>query len=298
MQLHYEWLSLISSFLWALAFIIAVLPSNHLGSIAFNRWRMLFSCLILGTASLTVNGYHGITVPQILTMCLSGAVGICIGDVALFASFNRLGPRLSGILFSTHAFFSVIIGILFFSESLSLPRVAGILLIFTGVSLTLYFSEEKQTSCRFAVSKISVTAATALGLLSGLCQALGIAIAKPVVEAGINPVAASSIRMFCAYGIHLLILMFFYRTAKARKPLTSKILFLIFINAFIAIGLGMTLVLKAVDNGNLGLVAILSSCSPVMILPIMWIYYHKKPQLSSWLSAMLVVIGTGIIFNF
>ena len=80
--------------------------------------------------------------------------------------------------------------------------------------------------------------------------------------------------------------------------MNRKVFGLIFINAFIALGLGMTLILKAVDQGgNLGLVAIFSACTPIMLLPIMWFYYHKKPQKSSWISALLVVIGTGIIFN-
>ena len=112
MELNLEWLGLVSSFLWAVAFIVAVIPVNRLGSFAFNRWRMLCSSLILGSAALCTGGYGNISAHQVILMCLSGAVGICIGDVALFACFNRLGPRLSGILFTTHAFFSVAIGLL------------------------------------------------------------------------------------------------------------------------------------------------------------------------------------------
>ena len=120
MELHLEWLGLVSSLLWAVAFIVAVIPVNRLGSFAFNRWRMLCSSLILGSAALCTGGYGNISAHQVILMCLSGAVGICIGDVALFACFNRLGPRLSGILFTTHAFFSVAIGMLFFNETLTL----------------------------------------------------------------------------------------------------------------------------------------------------------------------------------
>ena len=206
MELHLEWLGLVSSFLWAVAFIVAVIPVNRLGSFAFNRWRMLCSSLILGSAALCTGGYGNISAHQVILMCLSGAVGICIGDVALFACFNRLGPRLSGILFTTHAFFSVAIGMLFFNETLTLPRTAGIFLIFLGVSVTLYFSEEKKKNSTFAASSIPVGIAVFLGIFAGFCQASGLAIAKPVVEAGISPVAASSVRMFCAFIIHMLML--------------------------------------------------------------------------------------------
>jgi hypothetical protein len=36
-------------------------------------------------------------------LALSGLIGIFIGDTALFACMNRLGPRRSGVLFATHA---------------------------------------------------------------------------------------------------------------------------------------------------------------------------------------------------
>ena len=297
MELHLEWLGLVSSFLWAVAFIVAVIPVNRLGSFAFNRWRMLCSSLILGSAALCTGGYGNISAHQVILMCLSGAVGICIGDVALFACFNRLGPRLSGILFTTNAFFSVAIGMLFFNETLTPARAAGIFLIFLGVSVTLYFSEEKKKNSTFAASSIPVGIAVFLGIFAGLCQASGLAIAKPVVEAGISPVAASSVRMFCAFIIHMLMLLFFHKRVAAKQPVTLKVFGLVFLNAFIALGLGMTLMLFAVDNGSIGLAAIFSSCSPVMILPIMWVYYHRRPQLSSWFAAVAVVAGTAVIFS-
>jgi drug/metabolite transporter (DMT)-like permease len=136
-----------------------------------------------------------------------------------------------------------------------------------------------------------------LGIFAGLCQASGLAIAKPVVEAGISPVAASSVRMFCAFIIHMLMLLFFHKRVAAKQPVTLKVFGLVFLNAFIALGLGMTLMLFAVDNGSIGLAAIFSSCSPVMILPIMWVYYHRRPQLSSWFAAVAVVAGTAVIFS-
>ena len=69
MELHLEWLGLVSSFLWAVAFIVAVIPVNRLGSFAFNRWRMLCSSMILGCAALCTGGYGNISAHQVILMC-------------------------------------------------------------------------------------------------------------------------------------------------------------------------------------------------------------------------------------
>lgn len=232
--MHYEWLGLVASTLWAFALVISVVPSNHLGAIGFNRWRMFCSSLILCTISICTNSYQNFNIEQISTIALSGFVGICIGDIALYVSLNRLGPRLSGLLFTTHVVFSVILGILIFDEHLDFKRNIGSLLIFLGVILTLYFSEEKSKNNRFAVSNTSIKIAVACGLIAGFCQALGIAIAKPIMDEGANAVAASSIRMVTALSFHLLLLLIFPKITKPTNNINFKIFSLVFINAFIA----------------------------------------------------------------
>lgn len=51
-------------------------------------------------------------------MMLSGVIGIFIGDTALFACFNRIGPRRGGLLFACHAVFSALLGMWLFGEIL------------------------------------------------------------------------------------------------------------------------------------------------------------------------------------
>jgi drug/metabolite transporter (DMT)-like permease len=57
------------------------------------------------------------------------------------------------------------------------------------------------------------------------------------------------------------------------------------------------LILYALRYGDVGMVALLSSTSPIMILPLLWIYTRRPPSLSAWVGATLAVIGTSLIVS-
>ena len=58
----------------------------------------------------------------------------------------------------------------------------------------------------------------------------------------------------------------------------------------------MSLLLIALQNGDAGIVATLSSTSPIMILFLLWILTKKIPSLGSWIGTVIAIIGTGLIF--
>ena len=60
--------------------------------------------------------------------------------------------------------------------------------------------------------------------------------------------------------------------------------------------LGMSLLLIALQNGDAGIVATLSSTSPIMILFLLWILTKKIPSLGAWFGTIIAIIGTSLIF--
>ena len=70
-------------------------------------------------------GWATVEADLITPMMLSGLIGIFIGDTALFACLNRMGPRQAGLLFSCHAVFSAILGYFLFSESMTSLELIG-----------------------------------------------------------------------------------------------------------------------------------------------------------------------------
>jgi uncharacterized membrane protein len=56
-------------------------------------------------------------------------------------------------------------------------------------------------------------------------------------------------------------------------------------SAAVAMALGMTLILQAMRHGQAGLVAVLSSVTPVLILPLLWLVYRRRPAMGAWVGA-------------
>ncbi|UQN42701.1 EamA family transporter [Agarivorans sp. B2Z047] len=57
----------------------------------------------------------------------------------------------------------------------------------------------------------------------------------------------------------------------------------------------MTLMLFALRHGDVSVVALLSSTSPVLVLPLLWIVTKQAPTRSAWLSAGLCVLGSALL---
>jgi uncharacterized membrane protein len=135
----------------------------------------------------------------------------------------------------------------------------------------------------------------ALALVAALCQALGSLIAKPVMAQQVDPIMASAVRVTVATMAHGVLLASGFKAAKASTTPTLWVLVQTGLNGFIAMGVGMTLVLLALEKGDVGMVAILSSVSPILVLPLLWLQLKRAPAMGAWVGASLTVLGTGLI---
>jgi drug/metabolite transporter (DMT)-like permease len=281
---------------WAISSIISANASTALGSIAFVRIRMTMVFFMLAAAALITGGWRSVEFIHITPSLISGIIGILVGDAALFATMNRLGPRRAGILFSSNAIFSVLLGWLFLQEMLNGTTLIGIVLALTGVALAILFGKRRSDVHTWEAIKGPLSTGIAIGLLSGLCQAIGSIVIRPVMESGVDPVAIAAIRVGIA-SLGLTLAMFMgVKAAKSLTPLTPKLGLDVALSGFTAMGVGMTLLLFALRGGEVGIVATLSATTPALILPLLWWKTGEMPPLPAWVGAGLVIIGSGMIF--
>lgn len=292
----FEWLALAAAFLWAISSLLSVSPARHLGTFAYSRWRMGCTALILSSMAFATGGWSSVEPHLITPMMLSGLIGIFIGDTALFACLNRMGPRQAGLLFSCHAVFSAILGYFLFSETMQGTELVGAVLVFLGVITAIFFGKKANTHELESI-KGKIWVGVGLGLTAAICQALGGIIAKPVMQTSIDPIAASAIRMITAFLAHCLLRLSGAKLASPINPMTGKMLGITALNGFLAMAVGMTLILYALQEGNVGMVALLSSTTPIMLLPLLWVYTKKRPNRYAWCGAILAVVGTGILVS-
>jgi drug/metabolite transporter (DMT)-like permease len=141
-----------------------------------------------------------------------------------------------------------------------------------------------------------------LGLMAGLgaalCQSLGTLILFDTLRAGQDPVFATLIRVSVAV-IFLLITLAVRRFSGSLLPyraLTLRMAAQTILSGLLGMAVGMSLLLYAVTLAPLGIVAILSATTPVMVLPALWLTTGQRPSLSAFVSATIVFLGTAMIF--
>ncbi|WP_052263075.1 DMT family transporter [Chromobacterium violaceum] len=279
---------------WALGGLLGAGPSRHFGPFAFTRLRLTLLTVVLGGVSLLSGGWHSISAASLWPALLSGLAGIFLGDTVMFASMNRLGPRRTGLLFATHSVFSVLLGVLFLAERLSAGALLGSLLVFGGVLLAVAFGR-REVDAHVWERNDKLAAGVALGLAAALCQALGTFFAKPAMAAGLEPVTASALRMGVSCGAHYLLWLSGWKLAQSRGRYTPRMLGQTALNGLVALGLGMTLIMLALQHANVSTVGILSALSPVLILPMLWVVLKRPPPPLAWLGAAVSCAGTALV---
>jgi uncharacterized membrane protein len=79
------------------------------------------------------------------------------------------------------------------------------------------------------------------------------------------------------------------------QPLTTRLVLATGASGVVAMALGMTLILVALRTGQANLVSIMSSISPVLLLPLLWMIYRRRPALGAWVGSAMAVMGTALI---
>ena len=287
--------ALLTALSWTGSGLLAVYPVQQLGTLDFNRLRMQSGFVPQLIATMIQGGWRTFSGYQVAVLMLSGAIGILISDSLLYASLPRLGPRRNSILFAMHAPITATLGFLILGERLNIRAIAGIVLVAAGVILAIAFGRRARQKHHWESTKGALSSGIAIVLMAALFHSISALIAKPVMSSGVDPMAASFIRVSTA-ALVFTVLGFLPRW-RNRVPITSKLFLHTFGSGLCGITLGMTFLLFALAHGKAGLVATLCSVTPVLILPIMWVLTKERPAAGAWVGAVLAVAGIALILN-
>ncbi len=293
----YELAALGAATCWALTALISTGPAGHLGAPAFNRARQTFVTLLLAVYVGISGSWQQLNAQNVPPILISGLIGIFAGDTLLFASLNRVGPRRSSILFAMNAPLAAILGWIVLGEALVPQAILGVALTFAGVALAIYFGGSNRQTHKWEETKGALWIGVALGLAAAACQAVASLIMRPVMATGIDPFAASMLRVAIAAMSLTVMLRLPIPAVKQKNPLTLRVAAITALSGFLALAIGMTLLLFALSGGNVGIVSTLSATSPVIILPLIWLRTGQRPALGAWGGALIVIVGMALIFT-
>lgn len=283
---------------WALTGTVVTDAVRAIGPFRFNLLRHIFAIFLLSVIVIFRTPGGLLDTGAGLVLILSGVIGIFIGDTLNFAAVGRLGARRAGAIFALNAPMAAVLGWAVLGEELSLQATIGVAMTAAGVA-TAIAGRPRANAHRFEQTQGIVMTGILFGLGAALGQALGALIARPVMEAGINPYAASLIRVAASglcFGALSSVMMLGGYTGRQDAKLTASVVLPALATAVIGLGLGMTLVLYALAGGKVGIVSTLSATSPVLILPMLWLRTGQRPTVASWLGAAIACAGMALIF--
>lgn len=294
-----EFAALGAALCWAVGALFSVTPVNAMGPFAYVRIRMtIVITVMIGWLLITgelQQSLLSLPLHAIGLLLLSGLIGIWFGDVMIFTTLRRLGPRRSGMLFAINAPIQVLLGALFLSETMTWIQAGGALLVITGTFFAIAYGKKPSQVHHWEQIKGSLLVGIIIGLGSALGQAIGALIAKPVMDAGTSPIAATIVRASAAVFMLWLSLGLRLPQQKSLCAMTPKLWLLTSLSSLISMALGMSLLLYAMGTGDLGITALLSSVTPVLFLPLLWWKTRELPSWGAWLGAVLAVIGISLL---
>ncbi len=281
---------------WAIASLISADVTRKIGGLAFNRLRLFFVSIMLIGCTFYLDTWNTIKHEFLFTILFSGIIGIFLGDTLLFIALQKIGPRRNNILFSLAAPFTVILNIIFLNEIMSTINLIGCIIVFCGVVVAIAYGNSKDKNHRWEVVEGNIYLGVSLGIGAALCQAIGLIMMKPILSMGADPIASAALRTAISFIFLAFTFFLNYKIFNTKTNLSFKIVGQSILSGFLGMALGMSLLLIALKYADAGIVATLSSTSPIMILFLIWLLTKKIPTIGAWIGTVLAIIGSGLIF--
>lgn len=312
-----ELLALGTAVCTGLAGVLTAEVSGRISVWTITRWVMLVSTALMVVLATLTDGWVTLTDDSIRNLALSGAFSTLIAGPAYYGSINLLGARRSALVFSLYAPFGAVLGYVMLGEEIAPRGIAGIALVLAGIALAVLFGSARPDDDH-GKGRRSATAAPAetvedgaamawwtsplvLGLACGLIAALGQAAgnlaARPAMANGADPFAAMAIRGGLSSAVFVLLSLTGIERRGGPYKKSWRAFAIVALASIIGMGIGMTMLMAAFAEGDLGLMSTLAATTPIAVLPMLWLRTGHAPSWRAWAGALLAVAGSALIFG-
>lgn len=276
---------------WAVSSVMMKDLARKLDPMTLNAPRALVGGLaLLATVFATGRqaGYGAITPLQLFFMLGSMAVGGGIGDAMQVMSLARIGVARSYPISAIYPALTLVFGVLFLHEAVSLGMVAGLALVMAGVYLISRVpGAVSEPERRITASGVGF----ALG--AAICWAAAMLMIAPGIE-GHDPILVASIRVpvlaLALWGI--VIARGSWRDLGKLSPREWVILL---VGGLIGWGLGGVLFVLTVEMVGPTQTAILTSTSPMFALPLSALLLRERLPLRVLVGTVLTICGVILV---
>jgi drug/metabolite transporter (DMT)-like permease len=286
-----EILSVLAALIWAFSVVLFRQSGRDIPPLSLNLFKNVIAATLL-VVTLLVTAHLTLPAAPLLDYVLlaaSGVLGITLADTVFFKSLNLVGAGLSQVVGCCYSPLVVVLSALFLRERLSLGDLLGACLILSGVLLSSGHAPPA------GVTKHELRRGIWLGALSFALMALGVVIAKPVLDR--SPVLwSSTVRMVAGVGALALIgvvspgkryVWKAFRPSPAwRFAIPGSVL-----GAYLA----MIVWIAGIKYTLASTASILNQTSAVFVLPIAAVFLRERITVRKLAAVALALAGVAVV---
>lgn len=330
------YLALGTALCWTISAVAFENASRRVGSVPVNLIRLVLAFALLTVLNAYRLGQplpiHA-TSHQWVFLLLSGILGFSIGDLALFRAFVLLGSRLSTLLMCLAPIFAAVTEWIWMGNAISPLQFSGMFVTLIGVAWVVYEKPAElpkespaaaestiiESEARLAGSSTTVIEyepkrgyekhinawSIFLGIVAALGQGVGLVCTKVamttqtvegVISAGIDPFAATQIRIIAGLVTFSILLIFTRRVGDCIRALgNGKAMALMTLGAITGPFLGVSMLNKAVELIPSGVAQTITSLVPVLIIPVSIFVLKEHIKWQAVIGALVAVAGVAML---
>ncbi len=237
----------------------------------------------LWTAVLLTGGVGHVTPKGVVLFVMAGIIGTVAGRFLRFMAIQRLGAAIASPLNNLNPLVSTGLAILLLGEQVTVPILAGTIVIIAGATLLSMGGQQVGFRARYL----------ALPILSAVCFGT-VAIFRKLALADIGAIAGTAINVTTA----LVVFTAFLIASSDRRGLTCDAPSVAyFVGAGLAENLSVFLTVVALGFGTVSVVTPLTSTSPIFVLLLSPILLRGLERITARIvmGTVLIVLGVYLI---
>ncbi len=286
--------ALLTACLWSCSALVFASAIKRVGSSYVNSARLLLAAVFLVPTIFFLGLEVNLSRTQLVYLGLSGVIGLTLGDTFLFKAFQEIGARISMLMMSAAPAFAALLAYGILDETLSVLGVCGIAMTLLGIAIVV-LDRSNNTSERTSITSAGLLYA----FLAAIGQGAGLIFAKLAFrESPVNGFVATEVRIVSAL---LLLLPALLITKRISKPVQifsndKKALLFTTIGAVLGPFLGISFSLIAIEHTKVGIAATIMAMVPILMLPLVRIFYKEKLSWRAIAGAFVAVVGVAMLF--
>ena len=265
--------------------------SKRFSALWMNAWKAAVS---LGGSLIVVAllyGFRSLPWAALLSITVSGIMGLLVADLFILRSFARIGPARTLVFYGFHPLLTGVGSYFLFAQEFNFSKLIA-LVFFLGCLFT-FSLERYRESGRWELSGI-------LGALLGVSlDAFGVLLSRHAFEAAplMEPIEGHLYRCFGAgIGFFLLSLWKPYGFTRHFRELSQSARFWIVFGSFLGTFVSLWLALYAVQRAHLATLSAISISGPMFAALLESILHRKRPSKYLLISLLCFCAGAFTLY--